>query len=613
MNKAMTVQNSHSQQLAQLRAEMYKEGLTGYIISTTDEYLSEYAPNCAKRLEYITGFAGSNGLAIILESKTLFFTDGRYLTQAKMQLPENEFEIYNIKEVKEFRWQDHINTSNSTNGKHSNALDHVIGFDPKIFTKRVIDLLSPINPKPISRNLIDAIWQYRPSAPKSKIYDLSVQYCGKERSEKIADVRAFLKKKKLSATLITNPDSVCWLYNLRAHDIEFTPLLLAFAIVTEKQAYLFIAKDRIKDDIKAIRPDLEICDIALIEDYLDKISGKIAYDSSTCSYHYDLLMQKRQKASKAIAISDPIIRWKAIKNDIEIKRMQQGHIEDAVAVCEFLATIDQTPKSQLQELSEYDLGIMLTRLRKQQQNYVMDSFPAICGYQDNGAVIHYRADKQTAKLLSGSGLLLVDSGGHYHGATTDITRTIAIGTVHEKYKRYYTAVLKGHLQLAMIKFPANNSITGAHLDVLARQYLWSMGVDYEHGTGHGVGAFLGVHEGPHSISLAGFAAQVEAGMVMSDEPGYYQPGEFGIRIENVMYAKEIGANGSNKLNDKKFIGFEMLTLVPYCRNLIDINELSPDEIKYLIQLYDRIEQQVAPLLTNQASKWLKEEMNIFQY
>lgn len=659
------------QKLSLLREQMRKANLAGYMISTTDEYLSEYAPECAKRLEYVTGFTGSNGLAIILQSKTLFFTDGRYLTQAKNQLPADEFTIFDLTEIRNFPWNEYLSSQSLTSFSNQSSIEspielesthkyNHIGFDPKIFTKRLIEILSPLALKPLGENLIDVIWHNKPAKPSSKIYDHKVEYCGREYSDKLADVRAFLEAHKLSALLITSPDSVCWLYNLRAHDIEFTPLLLSFALVTKDDAYLFIDGERLGDNhgknlrnyLKEIRPDVTICDIAKLENYLlsikNNIKGKIAYDPNTCSYYCDMLMEKMNMDVDAdidkgtdsdtritLAINDPIIKWKAIKNSIEIKRMQEGHIADAVAVCEFLAMIDQASTGELKNISEYDLGKILTKLRRKQKNYVMDSFPAICGYQDNGAVIHYRADQQTAKYLSGNGLLLVDSGGHYYGATTDITRTVAIGYVSDEYKRYYTAVLRGHLQLAMIKFPAKSNITGANLDVLARQYLWSMEADYAHGTGHGVGAFLGVHEGPHSISLAGSGAKIESGMFMSNEPGYYKTGEFGIRIENVMYAKKVepkvvepkgvgpansfdesdsirGNVVKNELLDSDFIEFETVTLVPYCKKLINFNELSSAEIMYLTKLYKRIEKEIWPLLTDKAQKWLQHEMLVIR-
>lgn len=590
------------ERIAKLRREMRKENVSGYIISTTDEYLNEYAPECYKRLEYITGFSGSNGLAVILESKVLFFTDGRYTQQAATQLATKEFEIFNLREIANFSWSKHIKPSRANK-------ELIVGFDPKIFTKRTIDLLSPLNPQPVEKNLIDKIWQDRPSKPNSKIYDYSTKYCGIDYQNKISEVRSFLDKKNYSALFISSPDSVCWLYNLRAHDIEFTPLLLSYALITKEKSYLFIEQDRINNDLKDIRPDIEICDIDRINEYINIVEGTVAYDANTCSYNYTQIMNQRSQKNPSVTINDPVTSWKAVKNDTELEYIQKGHIADAVAVCEFLAAIDNTDPTDLKRLTEYDLGLMLTQYRQKQQDYVMDSFPAICGYKDNGAVIHYRAAKDTAKYISGSGLLLIDSGGHYHGATTDITRTIAMGEVQAEYKKYYTAVLKGHLQLAMIKFPSKSNVTGAHLDVLARQYLWSMELDYEHGTGHGVGAFLEVHEGPHSISLAGNKATLKPGMVMSNEPGYYKAGEFGIRIENMMYAKYARKKHTTNAEENSFIEFKMLTLVPYCRRLINLHELSHEETAYLIELYKRINQEISPMLSSKAQKWLQEEIN----
>lgn len=288
--------------------------------------------------------------------------------------------------------------------------------------------------------------------------------------------------------------------------------------------------------------------------------------------------------------------WKACKNSVEIEWAKKGHIQDAVAICEALAFIDN---SDLSEVTEFEIGQLLTEYRKLGDGYVLDSFPPICGYQDNGAVIHYRACEKSAKKLNGSGLLLLDSGGHYMGSTTDITRVILIGKSQQEYMEYYTRVLKGHIALAVVKF-SKNKVTGAHLDVLARKYLWEVGADYGHGTGHGVGNFLSVHEGPQNISLVAKTPLIP-GMILSNEPGYYREGEFGIRIENLMYVKEYTDD---------ILGFEMLTLVPYAKDLIDFDMLSKEELDFLKNYYAKIEAQISPLLSARAKSWLMSQIEI---
>ena len=337
-----------------------------------------------------------------------------------------------------------------------------------------------------------------------------------------------------------------------------------------------------------ILPEEEFASFAL------SLQGVTLFDDSQCSSYISNLITAKELKN----IKNPCSLWKACKNDVEIKYMQQGHVQDAVAICEFLSFISQ---QNISDFTEYGLGQKLTELRAKGELYVFDSFPTICGYQDNGAIIHYRADKNSAKKIIGQGLLLIDSGGQYLGATTDITRTVSIGTPTAEHKKYYTKVLKGHIALARAVFP-KDKVTGAHLDILARQYLWNEGDDYAHGTGHGVGSFLSVHEGPQNISLNGFGAKIVKGMIMSNEPGYYVPGEFSIRIENMMYVKDATSLG--------FLCFQMLTLVPYAKELIEIKMLTKEELRYLKAYYSNIEKNLGPLLSESALKWLQDQILI---
>lgn len=568
------------QRLKNLRDLLLKQNFAGYLIATTDEYLSEYAPEHAKRLEYITGFSGSNGLAIILKNKVLFFTDGRYLNQCSLELDNELFSVFDLQQLVNFNWTTYI----SANEK--------IAYDPKLFTERFLQSFAKIKLEPLEENLIDAIWIDQPAKPNSKIYDYPVKYAGEERSAKIEKCRQFLKGENAENLLITDSSSVCWLLNLRAHDIEFSPLLLANAIITMEQIYLFTDEVE-KREIDLNKDGIEILDQAHFASVITQLKGVTIFDGSQCSkYIGDLITKKPHKNLK-----NPYMLWKARKNSTEIKYMQAGHVQDAVAVCEMLSFI---ARSDLSDFSEYDLGIKLTEFRKKGENYVFDSFPTICGFQENGAVIHYRAEKNSAKKITGEGLLLIDSGGQYWGATTDITRTVSIGRPKEEHRSFYTKVLKGHISLGSVIFPSGK-VSGTHLDALARQYLWAEGKDYAHGTGHGVGSFLSVHEGPQSISLAGFGAYLQPGMVVSNEPGYYEDGAFGIRIENMMYATESSTG---------FLRFQNLTLVPYARELIDRDMLNDSELTYLKNYYKEIQEKIAPLLSDSAKKWLLAEIDI---
>ena len=617
--------------LTLLRQKMAVHGFDGYLIPSSDEYLSEYTPLYAKRLEYITGFTGSNGLALVLENTVLFFTDGRYITQCHTELNHELFAIYSQQLISSFAWDDFIDA------------EATIGYDSKLFTKTSLQKFSRLNLKDYTLNLIDEIWANQPPKPNSKIFDYPLQYAGLDWRDKIQQCRSVIGENNADALVICDPASVCWLFNIRASDIEFSPLLLANMILTRDKTYLFTDEKRF--DAALVRDELIILpesDFAQIIDFLHKSKivegflGKtkpstamysnvheewrqaltaksptrstyagslintignnlILFDPTQCSIYLSSIIEQHPFKH----ISNPCMLWKACKSSIEIDCMKQGHIQDAVAVCEMLSFISS---EDISSLSEYDLGLTLTKFRGKREGYIYDSFPTICGFQENGAIIHYRANQNKAKKINGDGLLLIDSGGQYWGATTDITRTVSIGKIKPDYKKFYTYVLKGHIALALAKFP-QEKVTGANLDILARQYLWQSGLDYAHGTGHGVGSFLSVHEGPQSISLTGYGAQIKAGMVVSNEPGYYLPGEFGIRIENLMFAKNSVL--------PEFLEFEMLTLVPYAKELIDFTMLNQYENSYLRKYYQAIDDNISSLLSTQAKLWLKNQLDIF--
>ncbi len=574
------------ERLEKLRNLLAKQNYAGYIISTKDEYLCEYAPDCAKRLEYITGFDGSNGIALILQDIVLFFTDGRYLQQCKEQLCSDSFKIFDIANIKNFAWNNYI-------GAHD-----IITYDPKIFTKNIIHAFKGLPLQPCALNLIDQIWDNRPSKPASVIYDYAEKYAGESCADKLQKLRGVMYKNNASAIFIADPESVCWLLNIRAHDLEFTPIALCYCLVTIDEVYLFTEKDRCKFDYKSrgviIEPEKNVQNI------LAGIDGCVMFDASACSEYLQNIIESGQYKN----IKNPVSILKAIKNDVEIERAEKCHITDAVALCEMFAYINSADPSNLNELSEYDIGVKLTEYRSHGKDYQFDSFPAICGFGSNGAVIHYRAGADSAKKIEGDGLLLIDSGGQYLGSTTDVTRVLPIGAaqnISTEHKLRYTQVLKGHIALADAKFPSDK-VSGANLDVLARQYLWQDGTDYAHGTGHGVGGFLSVHEGPQNISLNSHNVPLQAGMILSNEPGFYKAGEYGIRIENLMYVKNSSNNG--------YLEFENLTMVPYCRNLIDFSMLSDEEKQYLQKYYSKIRQVLNGKLSNAANAWLEYHINI---
>ncbi|WP_392506593.1 aminopeptidase P family protein [Rickettsia sp. 2024-CO-Wats] len=598
--------------------------IDGYIIPSNDKYMSEYVPSYAKRLEYITGFTGSNGIAIIYKDTALFFTDGRYLEQANKELDLELFKLFDLKDISKF-------------GK-----DAKIGYDSELFTYPTISNLK-FNFQKINGNLVDKIWPNQPLEPNSKVYLHDIKFAGVSHTDKISKCREIFLNSRFcrndteqSALVILDSSSICWLLNLRASDVAYMPLMFAKVILTSTQLYLFINPTRIDAEIINARPEITILPEEEFENILrdseNKHLSKPAYreelsvredasigsmsklplevkfgkmsnifiDDTIASVHImDLVADK-----KVQKITDPCLMLKACKNDVEIKHAIDLHIKDAVALCEFFADFSQchlreNGDLEKHKLTEYSLGLKLTEQRAKQEGYVSDSFPAICGFQENSAIIHYRADQKTAKKIEGQGILLIDSGGQYQGATTDITRTIVIGTPTDEQKKRYTQVLKGHIALAKAKFP-KNIIVGANLDILARQYLWQEMLDYPHGTGHGVGSFLSVHEGPQSINLHNKTI-LKAGMILSNEPGFYIPGKYGIRIENLMYVKE--NNG--------WLEFETLSLVPYASKLTDMKLLNIDEINYIKEYYNKIRAKIYDLLSTQARNWLNNEINLF--
>ncbi|CAN7943504.1 unnamed protein product, partial [Ixodes pacificus] len=542
--------------------------IDGYIIPSNDKYMSEYVPSYAKRLEYITGFTGSNGIAIIYKDTALFFTDGRYLEQASKELDLELFKIFDLKDISKF-------------GK-----DAKIGYDSELFTYPAISNLK-FNFQKINGNLVDKIWQNQLLEPNSKVYLHDIKFAGVTVNNNCFLDPAVKPRDdtEQSALVILDSSSICWLLNLRASDVTYTPLMFAKVILTSTQLYLFINPTRIDAEIINARPEITI----LLEEEFENVlrdSENIFIDDTIASVHImDLVADK-----KVQKITDPCLMLKACKNDVEIKHAIDFHIKDAVALCEFFADLDRSIRHYCEE------ALLLTEYRAKQEGYVSDSFPAICGFQENSAIIHYRADQKTAKKIIGQGILLIDSGGQYQGATTDITRTIVIGTPNDEQKKRYTQVLKGHIALAKTKFP-KNIVTGANLDILARQYLWQEMLDYPHGTGHGVGSFLSVHEGPQSINLRNKTI-LKAGMILSNEPGFYIPGKYGIRIENLMYVKE--NNG--------WLEFETLSLVPYASKLIDMKLLNIDEINYIKEYYNKIRAKIYDLLSPQARNWLNNEI-----
>lgn len=558
--------------LKNLRNSFSDFDIEGYIVPSFDEYQSPYTPPFSKRLEYITGFTGSNGIAIILKSKVLFFTDSRYKEQAHIELATDEFEIHDLSKLKAL------------------VPNMRLGLDDMLFVARQISFFNNADLKFISGNLVDKIWEDKPSAPSSDVFLYPIEYAGLEPSIKISNIRKFIDK-KAEMILITQPDSICWLLNIRASDINCCPVMLGYLIMSKDKIWLFTNIARKYDAIKNNILGINILDISEIKHFLKKITEKVMVDSNFAPIGLVKLLEHK------VVNDDPSIMLKACKEDIEIEGFINAHIKDAIALCEVLSSLESEEYDG--SLTEYEISIKLTEERAKQAGYISDSFSPIVGYEANGAIMHYKPSKSSAKQIKGDGLLLIDSGGHYFGGSTDVTRTIKIGTGSPtiEQKRRYTQVLKGHIAIARLKF--KKGTTGGNINILAHMYLWEDGVDYSHGTGHGVGNALFVHEGPQNIS-PNSNVMLCKNMVLSNEPGFYETGQFGIRIENLIYVTEA--------KEEEFLEFRQLTLVPYCKNLIDFSILSDVELEYLSSYHAMIYDKIYPHLTARAKNWIDENI-----
>lgn len=558
-----------------LREKILEKGLRGYIIPTFDEFLSEYPAPRFKRLEYITDFSCSNGVFIAGIESAIFFTDSRYIDAANEHFKDSGIEVFNFSELKNF---DHI--------KYFNPQDQ-IGFDPRFFSKNFLNYFKNLNLVPC-KDFIDDIWENRPSLNIKPIFDYDIKFAGQSREEKFQRVREFIKANGADSLVITSSESVCWLMNIRSYDSEFSPIILSYLYIDFEKIIIFTHKRNIPNFIQ----NVEFKDLDEFENFIKNISGKIIIPSDS-----SLFFSTTIKKGEIIQKDDPCLIMRSEKNAIEINGSKNAHIQDGIALIEFLSWFYENGYGK----TEFELGEKITEFRKLRDQYIIDSFPPIVGFAENGAKIHYKA-KKYSKTIGGNGLVLIDSGGHYYGGTTDVTRTILVGSPHIQWKEYYTRILKGHIALAKIKFP--KGLTGANIDILARQYLWDIGEDYAHGTGHGVGNMLSVHEGPARISLFDSKYPIKTGMILSNEPGYYKAGEFGIRIENLQYVKESNLN-------QKFLEFNQLTLVPYSKDLIVIDLLTRDEIDFLKNYYQKINDSLMLNLSKAAQNYLFAETKIF--
>jgi Xaa-Pro aminopeptidase len=591
--------SSFIENLTMLRALMKEQRINFYIISSTDPHLGEYTPYHWRILEWLTGFTGSAATVIVTDTFAGFWTDSRYFIQAERQLSDSGFVLMNssLSEKKDFL--DWMTGNIDPESK--------VALDGRIIS---IDLIRRIEKSFEGKNiffnlncdLIAGLWTDRPPMPHSIAFDHSVTFCGKERSVKIAEVRKLMRQKGADYHLLTSIDDIMWLLNIRGSDIKYSPLLISFALVGEEQILFFTDEDKIPLKLAAEFDRLKI----VILPY-EETAGMI----STLSQESSILLNPITTSASlfysipaGIRIIEDITiptRLKAVKNKIEINSIGKAMVTDGVALTRFFFWLEQNSGSE--PFSELSLGEKLNSFRSQGENYLGPSFSTIVAFNEHGALPHYSATTESDVLVEGEGILLIDSGGQYLNGTTDITRTIAIGRPSDRLKRDFSLVLKGTISLALAKFPAGTR--GSQLDILARKVLWENGLNYGHGTGHGVGFCLNVHEGPQNIGHGTGAESktpIEPGMLISDEPAIYREGEYGIRIENLILCFE-----DEETEFGKFLRFDTVSLCYIDKSLIDISLLDQKEINWLNSYHSEVYDKLSLYLTSEEKHWLREK------
>lgn len=575
--------------LDQLRASL--GGLDGFLVPREDEFMGEYVPPCGERLKWLTGFGGSAGVAAVLRDKAALLLDGRYTLEAENHIDTGCLEIVPIAETLLHSWL----AENLTAGQS-------VGYDPRLHSISQIRKLSAelekkrISLQPVSQNPIDPLWRDRPPPPEGEIRIHPHSHAGKSSQEKRREIAAALKAENHSALLVTQPENIAWLLNIRGSDVPRTPFVLSFALLRDDARLAwFIRPGRLSNELKEhLGEEVDLVPPEEMEACLRGQAETVLLDPVHAPQYFSSILEDRVAEG-----SDPCNLMKACKNDVEIEGAKAAHMRDGAALCAFLHWLDVTaPKG---NVSEIDAVTHLEKCRMATGELQDLSFDTISGSGPNGAIVHYRVQHDSNRLLKPGDLYLVDSGGQYLDGTTDVTRTVLIGGAPppDNAIHAFTRVLKGHIALATARFPENTD--GVALDALARAPLWAAGLDFDHGTGHGVGSYLSVHEGPQRISKGGTQALVP-GMIVSNEPGFYEKGAFGIRIENLQYVtppEEI-EHGSRRM-----LGFEVLTLAPIDKRLIDPGLLTQTEKGWLNAYHRKVCETLSPLVDAETTQWLK--------
>ena len=585
--------STHEDRLKALRAQLERDGLDGFVIPLTDEHMSEYVGAYAQRLAWLTGFQGSAGSAVVLAQDAAIFVDGRYTLQVREQVDGAHWQYEGVPQSSVAGWL----------GQHAPEGAR-IGYDPWLHTRAWVKAAGEALAErgatlvAVNANPVDAVWTDRPAPSAARVMAHDDCYAGQGAADKLQAMAQWLAAARADAVVLSALDSIAWTFNIRGKDVARTPVALAYAVVhADATADLYVAPEKIDDAVvRHLGQAVRVHDRADFARALAGFGGRtvVADPDRAVAAIFEAL---EAGGAKVLALRDPAVLPKAIKNEVEIAGHKAAQLRDGAALSRFLYWLSvEAPQGEVDELGA---AARLEVFRRDTGELQDLSFDTISGAGPNGAVVHYRVDDSTNRRIEPGTFYLVDSGGQYRDGTTDVTRTIAIGVVSDEMKRRFTLVLKGHIALARAQFPTGTR--GGQLDILARQFLWAEGLDYAHGTGHGVGSFLSVHEGPQRIATFGGGDEpLQPGMILSNEPGYYKAGEYGIRIENLVLVEPRDVPGG----ERAMLGFETLTFAPIDRHAIAAELLTSDERAWVDGYHAMVLERIGPQLEGDALAWL---------
>ncbi|MFC6634603.1 aminopeptidase P family protein [Microbulbifer taiwanensis] len=584
------------ERLRALREELARQGVQAFLVPRGDEYQNEYVPASDERLAWLTDFTGSAGMAAVATEHAALFVDGRYTLQAQQELGDQPID------------QENLGMGNIADWLCSQLKEgQALGYDPRLHTEPSLALLKKrlgerdIALRPLEQNPVDAVWSDRPTPPCGAARPHPHTFTGEHSAEKRKRIAELLADKRADALWLPNPEVCAWLFNIRGSDVPHLPVALASALLyRDGTATLYLSKEAVGE---ALIEHLN-SEVTLVSDKSELFAAakrhhvaKVWVDPQITNCW--TLQQLRALDIELLQERDPITQAKACKNAVELDGARAAHERDGAALSEFLAELPEAVAAGTADNSFGELeAVQLLRARREaREGFSDDSFDSISGYGPNGAIVHYRVDRESSLALKPEGIYLIDSGGQYPDGTTDVTRTVALGEFPPLAREHFTRVLKGHIAIATLRFPKGTC--GEQIDAFARKSLWDVGLDYAHGTGHGVGSFLSVHEGPQRIGKAASGVALQPGMILSNEPGFYLTGQYGIRIENLIFVKECAEHHG-------FFEFEELTLTPIDRELIDADLLTDREREWLNNYHQRVRETLMPLVNEKTQVWLQE-------